>query len=163
MTIKFLAFWGRQGTVSHFPGVWVLALCSVIAVTKYLLCFIQMISFHAFNNCMIGALYPCFMDGTTEVSRLNTWLSIETGACLILGPGLLTMVSQNRSLFAPSRKLSSHSNMVFFSPQREMVENGACGVTQESGTAGNVSILDSAVSGWGCPGCEPSGRGAEPP
>lgn len=45
----------------------------------------------------------------------------------------------------------------------EMVENGACGMTQESGTAGNVSILDSAVSGWGCPGCEPSGRGAEPP
>ena len=72
------------------------------------------------------------------------------------------MVSQNRSLFAPPRKLSNHSNMVFFFPQ-EMVESGACGVTQESGTAGNVSIPDSAVSGWGCPGRAPSGRGAEPP
>ena len=53
--------------------------------------------------------------------------------------------------------------MVLFFPQREMVEGGACGVTQGSGTAENVSILGSAVSGWGCPRHEPSGRGAEPP
>jgi hypothetical protein len=73
------------------------------------------------------------------------------------------MVSQDRSLFAPSRKLSSHSNMIFFFPQREMVESGACGVTQGFGTSGNVSVSDSALYGWGCPGHEPSGRGAEPP
>ena len=64
------------------------------------------------------------------------------------------MVSHNRSLFAPPRKLSNHSNMVFFFPQ-EMVESGACGVTQESGTAGNVSIPDSAVSGGAAQGVRP--------
>ena len=53
--------------------------------------------------------------------------------------------------------------MVFFFPQREMVESGACGVTQGSGTAGNVNVSDSAVSRRGYPGHEPSGRGAEPP
>ena len=73
------------------------------------------------------------------------------------------MVSDDRSLFAPSRKLSSHSNMVFFFPQREMVESGTCSVTQGSGTAGNVSVPDSAVSRWGCQWREPSGCGAEPP
>ena len=44
--------------------------------------------------------------------------------------------------------------MVFFFPQ-EMVESGACGVTQESGTAGNVSIPDSAVSGGAAQGVRP--------
>ena len=118
---------------------------------------------HASSNSLIGALDPRFIDETAGISRLNTELSIETAACLILGPGLLTMVSHDRSLFAPSRKFSNHSNMVFFFPQREMVESGARGVTQGSGTAGNVSVSDSAVNGRGYPGHEPSGRRAEPP
>lgn len=37
------------------------------------------------------------------------------------------MVSHDSNMFAPSRKLSNHSNMLFlFSPQREMVQSGAC-------------------------------------
>ena len=47
-----------------------------------------MISFHASKNCMIGALYPCFIDQTCP--SLNTELCIKPGnlSCPIYKTGI---------------------------------------------------------------------------
>ena len=60
--------------VGHFSGslsFGCLYSIMTMAITKCLLCFIQIISFNASNNYMTGGLYPYFIDGKTEVSRLN--------------------------------------------------------------------------------------------